>query len=211
MDKTELPDGWRKSTLPPQEPEIQWVSIEKLLDEYTIPVLAAAIEGLDVQIYNATGRRILATDGDESDWHSKAFAISHLAHRYSMLQDPGPDDYLFDERLEIEGSPLDLFGWPKDALPDLDSITPHLSSKIQPSLVQSSSASWIVQAQALAKEYIERNTKKDLHPSLNDTCEYVAKQLRTLKVYGAHQKPLGAGYIKRKALQGIWWKNRLAP
>ena len=94
-----IPEGCRKSTPTPQEPRIEWVSIEKLLDEYSIPVLAAAIEGLNVQTHNATGRRILATDGDESDRHSKAFALSHLAQRYSMLQDPGPDDDLFYERL----------------------------------------------------------------------------------------------------------------
>ena len=76
MDKTELPDGWRKSTPLPQEAEIQWVSIERLLDEYTIPVLAEAVDKFDVLTHDETGRRILATNGDSSDIHSKAFAIN---------------------------------------------------------------------------------------------------------------------------------------
>ena len=111
----ELPKGWVKSTPRPQEPNIDWVSIEMLLDDYTIPVLAEAIEKLNVLTYDAIGRRILATDGDIKDIRSKAFAIAHLKHRHSMLVDPGPDDYLFDERLEIEGSPLDFLVGPRQS------------------------------------------------------------------------------------------------
>jgi hypothetical protein len=205
-----IPEGWRKSTPTPQEPRIEWVSIEKLLDEYTIPVLAAVIEGLNVQTHNATGRRILATDGDESDRHSKAFALSHLALRYSMLQDPGPDDDLFYERLEIEGSPLDNFGWPQNALPDLSSVNPHHPSKIVASsnANENKNKNWIAQAQEIAQEFIDHNKKNDLHPSLQDTSEHVAKKLRELEIYGSHQKPMSANSIKRQALQGDWWSKR---
>jgi len=206
--KDGLPKGWVKSTPRPQEPNIDWVSIERLLDDYTIPVIAEAIEKFKVETYDSLGRRILATDGDKKDIRSKAFAITHLEHRYSMLVDPGPDDYLFDARLEIEGSPLDLFGWPRAELPDLDSINPHHSSKFKSPVIPISPEAWVTQAQAIAKNYVDRNMKNDLHPSLDDTCEYVAKELRALKVYGSHQKPLESGYIKRKALQGAWWKNR---
>ena len=203
-----IPEGWRKSTPTPQEPRIEWVSIEKLLDEYSIPVLAAAIEGLNVQTHNATGRRILATDGDESDRHSKAFALSHLAQRYSMLQDPGPDDDLFYDRLEIEGSPLDNFGWPLNAAPDLSSINPHHSSKIKAAAIPTSSENWKITAQSLAREYLARHNAQDLHPNMKGTSEYVAAEMRKLKIYGPHNRPLEPGYIQRHALQGDFWKNR---
>jgi|688.fasta_scaffold584161_1 hypothetical protein len=203
----EVPKGWRKSNAQPQEPEIEWVSIEKLLDDYTIPILADAIKNHNAQVADATGRRILATNGDESDRHSKAFAILHLTHRYSMLQDPGPDDDLFYERLEVEGSPLDSFGWPKADLPDLSSINPHHSSNIK-ATVLISSADWQSTAQSVARDYLARHNAKDLHPSMKETSEQVAAELRKLKIYGPHKKPLESGYIKRHALQGEFWKNR---
>ena len=105
--------------------ELEWISIEQLLFEYSIPVLAEAVEKLNVQTHDSTGRRILATDGDKNDLHSKAFALRHLSIRHSMLEDPGPDDYLLDEKLEIEGSPLDSFGWPMSEFPDFTKLQPH--------------------------------------------------------------------------------------
>ena len=108
--------------------EKRWISIERLLDDYSIPVLADAAENHKLQTINALGQRILATDGHVDDKKSKAYALEHLASRYAMQQDPGPDDYLVDERLEIEGSPLDLFGWPEDQLPNFNDIQPHFQN-----------------------------------------------------------------------------------
>lgn len=203
-----VPEGWSKSTPPPQEAETQWVSIERLLDEYTIPVLAEAVDKLDVLTHDETGRRILATNGDSSDIHSKAFAISHLANRYSILQDPGPDDDLFYQKLELEGSPLDLFGWPKASLPDLSSINPHHSSKIKSTAPLETSGNWKKQAQEIAQVFIDKNRENDLHPSLEDTANHVAKELRQLGIYGAQLKPMSSASVKRQALQGEWWGKR---
>ncbi|MBT8604892.1 hypothetical protein G6677_00190 [Polynucleobacter paneuropaeus] len=203
-----IPEGWRKSTPLPQEPEIEWVSIEKLLDEYTIPVLAEAIDSLDIQTFDITGRRILATDGDETEHYSKAFALKHLALRHSMLQDPEPDDDLFYETLEVQGSPLDKFGWLKQDLPDLDTIEPHHQSRIQIIPSPSDTAGWVTQARTIAKTYISRHTETDLHPNLDDTSNHVAEQMRTQMVYGPQGTPLSASYIKRHALQGEWWRQR---
>jgi hypothetical protein len=108
--------------------EKYWVSIERLLNDYSVPVLADAAKNHKLQTINALGQRILATDGDVDDNKSKAYALEHLASRYAMQQDPGPDDYLFNERLEIEGSPLDLFGWPEDQLPNFNNIQPHFQN-----------------------------------------------------------------------------------
>ncbi len=127
MDKTELPDGWTKPT-PIKEVGAHWISLERLLQSQPIPVLADAAKNHKLQTINSMGQRILATDGDVDDQKSKAFALEHLAGRYAMQQDPGPDDYLIDERLEIEGSPLDLFGWPEDQLPNFNDIQPHFQN-----------------------------------------------------------------------------------
>ena len=204
----ELPNGWRKITTGKENLNTQWVSIERLLDDYTIPVLSEAIDTLDVQTYDKTGRRILATDGDEVDTHSKAFALSHLAYRYLMLQDPGPNDDLFYERLEIEGSPLDHFGWPQNVLPDLSSINPHHSSKIQAAVIPTSTETWKITAQSLARQYLARHNAKDLHPNMKETSEHVAAEMRKLKIYGPYKKPLEPGYIQRHALQGDFWGKR---
>jgi hypothetical protein len=204
----DIPTGWSKPKSPPREPKIEWVSIEKLLDDHTIPVLAEAVEKLHIQTYDDTGRRILATNGGAHEVQSKAFALSQLAHRHFMLQNPGPDDYLFDERLEIEGSPLDLFGWPKTELPDLDSINPHYSSTIKAMAIATSPTNWIIQAQAIAKSYLSRHNTESLHPNIKETSEHVAAEMRKLKIYGPHKKPLEPAYIKRHALQSAFWKNR---
>jgi hypothetical protein len=107
--------------------EKQWVSIERLLDAYSIPLLAEAVDKHNVQTHDETGRRILANDGDENDIRSKAFAKAHLAQRRMHEIDPLTDEerYWFEEKIATNGSPLDLFGWPKDQLPDLAKIQPH--------------------------------------------------------------------------------------
>ena len=127
MDETELPDGWTKPT-PIKEVGAHWISLERLLQSHSIAVLADAVINHKLQTISSMGQRILATDGDVDDQKSKAFALEHLTNRYAMQQDPGPDDYLFDERLETDSSPLDLFGWPEDQLPDLQNIQPHFQN-----------------------------------------------------------------------------------
>ncbi len=107
--------------------KIEWISIERLLDDYSIPVLAEAIDKFGIQTIDNWGRRVLANDGEASDAHSKAFAKAHLAQRRAFELDPLTEDeqYWFDERIQTHGSALDLFGWPKDLLPDLTKIQPH--------------------------------------------------------------------------------------
>lgn len=107
--------------------KIKWISIERLLDTYSIPVLAEAVDKLNVQTHDETGRRILANNNDENDIRSKAFAKAHLAERRALDSDPLTEDeeQWGYERTQIYGSPLDLFGWPKDHLPDFAQIQPH--------------------------------------------------------------------------------------
>lgn len=112
--------------------EKRWISIERLLDSYSIPVLAEAVDRLNVQTYDETGRRILASDGDKDDIHSKAFIKAHLAHRRAFELDPLTEDeqYWFNERLQTHGSALDLFGWPNDQLPDFTKINPNYQPEL---------------------------------------------------------------------------------
>lgn len=112
----------------------RWISIERLLDSYSIPVLAEAVDKCNVQTYDVTGRKILASNGDEKDIHSKAFARAHLAQRRAFELDPLTDDekYWFEERIQTHGSALDLFGWPKDQLPDFTKIQPDYQPDTDP-------------------------------------------------------------------------------
>ncbi len=129
--------------LPPQHPDASsneeellpnWISISRLIYQdkpIEIPVLAEAIDNHNLQTFDDTGRRILATDGDESDYLSKAWAKKHLSIRHNLKIDPIPDDELdaFHEKLQICGDPLDNFGWPRDSLPDFTKINPHVTPK----------------------------------------------------------------------------------
>lgn len=66
---------------------------------------------------------------------------------------------------------------------------------------------WKEAARAIASEYLTKHKAMDLHPSLNDASEHVAREMRTAKIYGPQGKPLSHGTIKREALQGDWWKR----
>jgi hypothetical protein len=116
--------------------EKQWISIERLLDTYSIPVLAEAVDKFSIQTIDYLGRRILAENGDEKNIHSKAFAKAHLAQRRAFELDPLSQDeqYWFDERIQTHGSVLDLFGWPKDQLPDFTKIQPDYLPEVDSEL-----------------------------------------------------------------------------
>ena len=116
--------------------EKQWISIERLLDTYSIPVLAEAVDKFSIQTIDYLGRRILAENGDEKNIYSKAFAKAHLAQRRAFELDPLSQDeqYWFDERIQTHGSVLDLFGWPKDQLPDFTKIQPDYLPEVDSEL-----------------------------------------------------------------------------
>jgi hypothetical protein len=73
--------------------------------------------------------------------------------------------------------------------------------------ISAEAPSWKEEAQRIAKEYIDKHYKKDLHPSQNDVCAAVEKTMRQMKIYGPHKTPLTANYIKRNAIQGKWWQG----
>ena len=200
--------GWGDLIPVPKESYEDWISIENLLLRHTIPVIAEAVDKSNVQCLDATGRRILATNGGENDIYSKEFAKKHLAIRNSIDNCSAEQSDFFDERLEIESSPLEKFGWPKDNLPDFKSLNPHVTS-IQPTKQITSKAnvnSWIDSAREIGKSYIEEHQKKNLFPTQDDVSDHIAKQLRKQSIHGPNG-PVSSSYVKRQAIQGDWWKK----
>lgn len=68
-------------------------------------------------------------------------------------------------------------------------------------------AVWIDLVREIALEFIGKHEVRDLFPSQNDVCAYVADVSRERKIFGPHGKPLESGYIKREAIQGDWWQQ----
>ena len=210
--------------IPPQNPEISpneeepqpnLISIARLIyqdEPIAIPVLAEAIDKHQVQTFDDTGRRILATDGDESDYWSKAWAKKHLSIRHNLKIDPIPNDELdaFHDRLAICGDPLDNFGWPKDELPDFTKINPHITNLNKKQSLKTSpsknSKSWMAEAQDSAKKFIDKHIPQNLFPNQNDVANHVEQDLRSRNIVGPNG-PLSASYIKRQVIQGTWWKE----
>jgi len=199
---------WVEPKPAPKESYEDWISIEHLLHRYTIPVMAEAVDRSNVQCLDATGRRILATDGDENDIYSKAFAKKHLAIRISVDGSSSAQIDIYEERLAIEGSPLEKFGWPKDNLPDFKSLNPHVTSAKSTTQITSKAnvKSWIDSARAIAKSYIEEHQKSNLFPPQNDVSDHVAEELRKQSIHGPNG-PVSSSYVKRQAIQGDWWKK----
>ena len=210
--------------MPPQNPKASpndeellpnWVSIARLLyqkNPIEIPVLAEAIDKHQVQTFDDTGRRILATDGDKSDILSKAYAKAWLSKLHSFKTDPIPDEELekFYDMQDVCSDPLDNFGWPRDELPDFTKINPHVassnkkqSSQISPKKI---SKSWVEEAQDSAKKFIDNHIQRNLYPSQNDVADHVEQDLRSRNIVGPNG-PLSASYIKRQVIQGAWWKE----
>lgn len=86
---------------------------------------------------------------------------------------------------------------------------PQLKSILSiPKVIESEGAKDLeVKIHALAIEYIQRHKTRDLHPSQNDVCLELEKQTRERSIYGVHNKPMTASYIKRNFIQGKWWKE----
>jgi len=186
----------------PKESYEDWISIEHVLSKYTVPVVAEAIDICDVQAIDATGRRILATDGDENDIYSKAYAKKYLASH--------TEKSISEEYCDLENNPLETFGWPKDCLPDFKNINPHFTSKqpitAPPKISTGKVNSWVINAQEIAKSYIEKHKENNLYPTQNDVSDHVADELRKRSIHGPNG-PVSSSYVKRQVIQGDWWKK----
>jgi len=92
----------------------EWISLERLLIDHSVAVLASVIESYGVMVWDGYGRRIWANDSHREE------ALELLAVRYAQSKDPGPDDGWYDIR-ELE-TRLYEFGWNENELPDFNPV-----------------------------------------------------------------------------------------
>ena len=99
-----------------------WFSLNRLLELYSPGVLATAVEGHGVFVIDRLARPIQADLEGQSDY-SRTKALDLLADRQAEIEDPRPGSPSWNsERYDTEPHPLDRFGWPEDALPNLDEV-----------------------------------------------------------------------------------------
>lgn len=206
--KTQAQQIWKASSKRKHIEVPPWISLTRLLDEHAPAVLALAASNENLQVINGLSQRTLAIEGTLEDKYSIASAIKLLEDVAIAENDIGPDDIDLDERVEIEGHPLDKFGWPENCLPDLESIYPHHNAiPIQKQVAVIGSLvpkSWMVNAQFIAKNYILSQVNQDLYPTQRQVSEHVAKEMRKHNIHSTNG-PLGEASILRQALQGKWW------
>lgn len=103
-------------------PATGWVSLLLCVETYKARALATAIEQYGIFAYDRFNRLVVATDGPSSDSDSKNYALDLLASVAEEERNPGPIPSWEHERWELEDHPLQRFGWPKESLPDLETI-----------------------------------------------------------------------------------------
>ena len=95
-------------------------------------VMANAIETSPLRILDSFGRRNLANDNGSEDKESKAFALKALKVHYDVMHPDEPDeiqdDHPYWEHPYWEETPLNIFGWAEDELPDFELIDPNLDN-----------------------------------------------------------------------------------
>ena len=100
-----------------------WVSLADLLGTNTsVATLATTIETVGIQTYDRFGRRISATDDGPEINVRKSAALNVLASYYAFISGEDRDEN-FNPDLWFEfDSPLQMFGWPKDEVPNFDKV-----------------------------------------------------------------------------------------
>ena len=112
-------------------PKKRFISILGALSNEDSPVsftvMANAIETSRLRILDSLGRRNLANDNGSEDKESKAFALKALEGHYDVLHPDEPDENPDDDSY-WEQTPLNIFGWVEDELPDFELIDPNLDN-----------------------------------------------------------------------------------
>ena len=99
-----------------------WTSLLLCVRSHKANVLATAIESNGIFVYDRFNRRILATDGLNSDPYSINYALDLIESVAEEERNPGPIPSWDHERWELEDHPLERFGWPAESLPDFVAI-----------------------------------------------------------------------------------------
>ena len=88
-------------------------------------VMANAIETSPLRILDSFGRRNLANDNGSEDKESKAFALKALEEHNDVMHPDGPYE-IPEDHPYWENTPLNLFGWVEDELPNFEITDPNL-------------------------------------------------------------------------------------
>ena len=112
-------------------PKKRFTSILNALSNEDSPVsftvMANAIETSRLRILDPLGRRNLANDNGSEDKESKAFALKVLEVHYDVMHPDEPDENPDDDSY-WEETPLNMFGWVEDELPDFELVDPNLDN-----------------------------------------------------------------------------------
>ncbi len=107
----------------------RFISIHRALSNEDSPVsytvMAIAIETSPLRILDSLGRRNLANDNGSEDKESKAFALKALEEHNDVMHPDGPYE-IPEDHPYWENTPLNLFGWVEDELPNFEITDPNL-------------------------------------------------------------------------------------
>jgi hypothetical protein len=196
----------------------------------TNAVMAHAIENSELMVRDGFGRIVKANNGGINDDKSKAFALKAF-EQYIKFTTPDSPYEISDEHPFFEDTPLNLFGWTADVLPDFSTIDPHYAPPKKPikSILDETTTSlnanscdlkginygfdgkddWKIKARKIADRFFDNDTNMNCRRTLMDYSTAVMDEMQRLEVHGPRGRIDNAKTIQRDALQGgLWWKNK---
>lgn len=195
----------------------------------TYAVMAHAIENSDLMVRDAFGRIKQANNGGIDDIESRAFALSALDDYIKFTTPDGPDEISYEHPF-FEDTPLNLFGWTADVLPDFSIINPHYTPHKNPSKsilatttnLHANSCDtkgvsygldeaddWQTIARKIADRFFDNDTNMNCRRTLAGYAGAVMGEMQRLEIHGPRGRIDNAKTIQRDALQGkLWWQNK---
>ena len=197
-------------------PKKRFISILRALSNEDSPVsftvMANAIETSPLRVLDSLSRRNLANDNGSEDKESKAFALKALEVHNDVMHPDGPDE-IPEDHPYWENTPLNLFGWVEDELPNFEITDPNLDKldiqEIKEKLITNSKKTkfspikitdqWIPEAKKIAKKF----SKSDCRLTVDKLAEKTHKEMVAQKITGRGGKVPSIASIKRHALTRI--------
>ena len=175
-------------------------------------VMAIAIETSPLRILDSFGRRNLANDNGSEDKESKAFALKALEEHNDVMHPDGPYE-IPEDHPYWENTPLNLFGWVEDELPNFEITDPNLDrldiQEIKEKLITNSKKTkfspikimdqWKPEARKIAEELRKGNSRL----TVDKLAEKTHKEMTTRNIIGRGGRVPCIASIKRHALTRI--------